>query len=110
MSYKYFQEYEVKNLAPELISMLDTARELAGVPFIISSGFRSSTHNKEIGGVENSAHLSGLAVDIKCLDSADRFDIIRGLLGAKFQRIGVYNNHIHADIDYSKPFPVMFLK
>ena len=110
MEYKYFKEFEIKNLEPELVSMLDEAREIAGVPFIITSGFRNSIKNKEVGGVENSAHLSGLAVDIQCLDSADRFDILRGLLGAKFQRIGVYNNHIHADIDYSKPFPVLFLK
>lgn len=110
MEYKYFKEFEIKNLAPELVSMLDEAREIACVPFIITSGFRTSTHNKEVGGVENSAHLSGLAVDIKCLDSSDRFDIIRGLLGAKFQRIGVYENHIHADIDYEKPFPVIFLR
>lgn len=36
-------------------------------PLIINSGFRSEAVNKAIGGVKGSNHLSGCAVDIKCL-------------------------------------------
>ena len=36
-------------------------------PIIINSGFRSEAVNKAIGGVSGSNHLSGCAVDIKCL-------------------------------------------
>lgn len=36
-------------------------------PLIINSGFRSEAVNKAIGGVKGSNHLTGCAVDIKCL-------------------------------------------
>jgi uncharacterized protein YcbK (DUF882 family) len=36
-------------------------------PLIINSGFRSEDVNKAIGGVSGSNHLTGCAVDIKCL-------------------------------------------
>ena len=110
MEYKYFKEHEIKNLDANLVSMLDNAREIAGIPFIITSGFRTERHNAEVGGDPHSAHLSGLAVDLRCQCSDDRFDILRGLLGAGFKRIGVYETHIHADIDYTKPAPIIFLR
>ena len=36
---------------------------LGNVPILISSGYRSPTVNKAVGGAANSAHMSGLAVD-----------------------------------------------
>ena len=36
-------------------------------PLIINSGFRSEAVNKAIGGVKGSNHLTGCAVDIRCL-------------------------------------------
>ena len=36
-------------------------------PLIINSGFRSEAVNKDVGGAKESNHLSGCAVDIKCL-------------------------------------------
>ena len=36
-------------------------------PIIINSGYRSEAVNKAIGGVKESNHLSGCAVDIRCL-------------------------------------------
>lgn len=36
-------------------------------PIVINSGFRSEAVNKAIGGVKGSNHLSGCAVDIRCL-------------------------------------------
>jgi hypothetical protein len=36
-----------------------------GVPIIINSGYRSPQLNKKIGGVANSNHLTGCAVDIR---------------------------------------------
>ena len=34
-------------------------------PIIVNSGFRSAAVNKEVGGVANSNHLTGCAVDIR---------------------------------------------
>ena len=36
-------------------------------PIVINSGFRSEAVNKAIGGVKGSNHLTGCAVDIRCL-------------------------------------------
>ena len=47
------------------LQKLDRARDVAGVPFIITSAYRCEQHNKNVGGKPNSAHLRGYAVDIK---------------------------------------------
>jgi hypothetical protein len=36
-------------------------------PIIINSGFRSPAVNKAVGGVPTSNHLTGCAVDIRCV-------------------------------------------
>lgn len=105
---RHFRSTEIKGLQKELVDALDEAREVAGVPFVITSGLRSSESNERAMGVENSAHMTGLAVDLRADNSFDRFHILKGLLTAGFRRIGVYSGHIHADIDYTKPFPVMW--
>lgn len=107
--YKYFKEKEVKGLQIRLVQMLDRAREYAGVPFIITSGVRSEEHNNEVGGVDGSSHIKGLAVDIRAISSQERFKIITGLIAIGFKRIGIYKAHIHADIDNLKPADVMWL-
>lgn len=101
----YFKKSEIQNLDSHLIVMLDLAREYAQVPFLITSGFRTPEHNAEVGGVVNSAHLKGLAVDIATSEKSDRAMVVYGLLKAGFQRVKLYKGHIHADIDYSKKKP-----
>jgi len=39
-------------------------RKILQFPFPITSGFRCSLHNSEVGGTKHSAHLTGHAVDI----------------------------------------------
>ena len=36
-------------------------------PIVIHSGFRSAEVNKAVGGVPTSSHLTGCAVDIRCI-------------------------------------------
>ena len=48
-----------------VVELADRARtELKGVGFV-SSGLRCSRHNADVGGVSNSRHLSGKAVDLR---------------------------------------------
>ena len=44
-------------------NILDPLREKVGV-IIVSSGYRSESYNKQIGGAKNSQHVKGEAVDI----------------------------------------------
>ena len=85
----------------DLLAMLDTARERAGIPFIITSGFRTVEHNKAVNGKPTSTHLHGLAVDIKCKYSRNRMKIIEALLYVGFTRIGIAKDFVHVDIKSS---------
>lgn len=79
--------------------MLDRAREYAGIPFVLTSTLRTKDENNMVGGTRNSTHLRGLAVDIRALDSRSKYKILTGLIAVGFNRLGIYDTHIHADID-----------
>ena len=48
-----------------LCQWLEVLRKRYNAPIIINSGYRSPQLNKKIGGVANSNHLTGCAVDIR---------------------------------------------
>jgi zinc D-Ala-D-Ala carboxypeptidase len=108
--YKYFKDSEIQGLNPELVSMLDKAREIAKIPFIITSGVRTLEECIRLDGITNSSHITGNAVDLRCRTSEDRFKILNALLKAGFTRIGLKYNHIHADIDKTKIQCVLWLE
>ena len=101
-------EYPYK-MSEVLLRKLDVARSLAGVPFVITSDYRTPELNEAVGGSENSAHLRGRAVDIRCSNSTVRYIIYDGLRTAGFRRIGLGKTFIHADIDDTLPQGVMWL-
>lgn len=96
-------------MQPIFLDKLDLARELSGVPYVINSGYRTFEHNREVGGVLNSSHLTGWAADIRADSSNRRFLILKGLIEAGFNRIGVGETFIHADCDPSKSGNVTWL-
>ena len=100
--------YDTPN--PELIRMLQAARDMYGKPIRITSGCRCIKHNRNVGGASNSAHLVGKAADIATPTGKDRYLIIESLMAAGFKRIGINfkQRFIHADIDDSKPHPTIF--
>jgi hypothetical protein len=93
------------------LEILDEARDMAEVPFIITSGYRTPEHNREIGGVENSAHTRGFAVDIAANNwGRETRNLVIMCLGlAGFNRIGEAHSFLHADVDESKPAPATWL-
>lgn len=97
-------------ISDELLSRLNQARESAGIPFIITSGYRCQKHNEKVGGVPTSAHTKGLAVDIAFKNSNQCFKIVRALYDAGFKRIGINfaKSFVHCDVDTSKPQEVLF--
>lgn len=109
MSLKYFSDEEAKGLDPELMSKLDTARAVAGIPFKITSGLRTCAANGAALGVEHSSHLSGKAVDLAVSNSRERYLIVKALLGSGITRIGAYNAHVHCDVDSNKDPQVLWV-
>lgn len=105
----YFSGEETKGLKPRLVAMLNAARGFSGVPYVITSGFRSPSQNLAVGGVQDSSHELGLAVDIRCPDRVIAARITYGLGRAGFRRIGIYDKHVHVDCDDSKPEDVIWL-
>lgn len=118
MTWKYFKPDEVVGLDPELVSKLDNARYISGVPFIITSGKRSADQNSVLrGAVADSSHITGKAVDLAVGGSREYFLMLKGLYAAGFRRIGQYMNatgddviHLHVDIDETKDQDVLFSK
>ena len=91
--------HTVSELKPQLIQALDTMRGLAGVPFSITSGFRTVAENTAVGGVPNSAHLVGLAADISVTDTT-RQKIMKGVLDSNIPCFTEdCPDHIHIDLD-----------
>jgi hypothetical protein len=68
----------------------------------------------EVGGKpktetsKGSSHMYGLAADIRCTNSTDRFHLIFLLQETGFQRIGVADTFIHIDLDFDKSQQVMW--
>ena len=87
----------IDHIDHQLVIMLQEVREAVGHALVISSGVRCAKHNKEVGGVKTSAHISGTAVDIVCESSKLRFAIIRAALQSGITRIGVADRFLHID-------------
>ena len=98
-----------QKMNPEFIKILEKIREKAGFPFIINSAYRTSTHNAEVNGKETSAHMKGIAVDIKVNDSRQRHDLIRAAIECGISRFGIGNGFVHLDLDFSKDQRVIWL-
>ena len=97
-----------KNMSPEILEILDLAREKYDKPIKITSGYRTKVYNEGLKkrgykASPNSSHLKGLAVDIHCNNSKARIELVDILVDVGFNRLGIANTFIHADIDKDKP-------
>ena len=109
MKYFNYEEFDSPDIQgsgqlmdPELLDMIDKAREIYGKPIRVTSGYRTEDHNRKVGGVDSSSHLKGLAIDVACVRSNDRFEMLTALIEVGFNRIGVAGTFIHVDIDKGK--------
>jgi uncharacterized protein YcbK (DUF882 family) len=94
---------------PRLLSILEQLRDLTGRPVIISSGYRCPTHNADVGGTPQSAHLTGEAADMVCAISTERHGMIKTLLSLGVSRIGIGRTFIHVDVSDTLPQGVIWV-
>lgn len=90
----------VIRLERELVEGLERLRKVAG-PIHIASGYRSPVHNRAIGGVSNSQHTYGRAVDLH--RSRMRSNVTEKMArDAGFKGVGIEspsnNSAIHVDV------------
>ena len=64
---------QVAHLDELVGTILQPLRRVWGKALTVSSGFRCPALNKAVGGVENSAHLTGYAADITTSGDLDTF-------------------------------------
>lgn len=87
-----------------LLGMLNRARIIAGIPFIVTSWTRCLEYNRKIGSKDTSSHITGKAVDIKFRDNNEKFNIVSALIAVGFVRVGINDKakFIHVDLDMDK--------
>ena len=86
-----------------LVTLLEYIRVKMNTPIRITSGYRCEEYNKKIGGVENSAHTEGLAVDIAVHNSNYRLNLLYYIFQYEFSRIGIGKSFIHIDMSVTLP-------
>lgn len=114
---KFFSEHEFQRISCSMsdldqnsLARLDYARKLAGIPFVITSAYRTPEHDKALGRSGKSAHTRGRAFDIACSDSRSRSLIVSSCIKAGFCRIGIAETFVHVDDDYHcLPSPRLWL-
>lgn len=90
----------------KVIAMAQELRDYLGKPMHVTSGYRCKVHNANIGGVNNSYHTKGMALDFvvrgdmedmqeKCRKLWSKKTILRGGLGIYTGNKGTF---IHIDI------------
>ena len=83
----------------KLVKAEDKVRKHFGVPVYNSSGVRCKTHNAAVGGVANSRHLAGKAVDfrVKGKTAAQVLAYVRKLPEIRYA-YAIDSTYVHMDI------------
>ncbi|MBO4657967.1 MAG: hypothetical protein J5639_09370 [Bacteroidales bacterium] len=101
---KYFKDAEFRRCTPScsidqmdpgFMNKLDEVREIAGIPIVLTSAWRSIIWEKMHGRSGDGDHPQGRGVDVKCNTSQNRYKIVRAALIVGFRRIGIGKTFIH---------------
>ena len=75
---------------------LGSSKNLGGeIPLVISSGYRSEEVNRKCGGAKGSNHLTGCAVDVKCMGPEQMIRYACLLLDTADENGWVFDELIH---------------
>ena len=91
---------EIRTYIFACVEQLQFVRDKIGVPIIITSGYRTPEWNKYVGGVKNSYHKKGMAVDTRAVGIPLFIYYSYLLKYTKFNGYGYYRwkNFIHTDL------------
>lgn len=90
-------EKQTENLKFVIKNLEYLRKKLGNYPILVTSGFRSKEVNKGVGGVSNSDHIEGLAVDIIVKNNKSIKDTAKQIIETQleFDQIIIYRNFIH---------------
>ena len=111
MTFKYFtrQEFDCQEtgeneMEDEFIHALDALRHECGIPFRITSGYRSPRHSIEAKKPNGPGqHARGIAADIAVTHGAERYIIAGNAFKLGFSGIGIHKNFVHVDARTTAP-------
>ena len=113
----YFTEKEIncrcgcgKTLDKDFLDKLNKARERADIPFVINSGARCEEYNKKVGGVKNSDHLYGCAVDIAYTNNRAFYRIVKSCIDEGIDRFVFYKGFVHCGLSKHNIGEIMQVK
>lgn len=74
----------LNNINLKVVKIADEARKHFGKPAIVTSATRCKKHNTEVGGVANSRHLEGKAIDmyVQGVDGGELLNYLQKLVNA----------------------------
>lgn len=83
-----------------LVALAEKVREHFGVPMIVSSGLRCQKHNAAVGGVSNSRHLSGRAMDftLRGRSAGEILAYVQTLPGVNYA-YAIDGSYVHMDVE-----------
>ena len=90
-------------LNSDLLKRLNSLRETINRQIYINSGYRCKEENERVGGVKNSYHIFGMAVDIEARN-INISDLAIYAQGVGFNGIGKYETFLHLDVRDTKYF------
>ena len=99
----YCDGYNYTEPAEQTVRVVDEIRRRANVPITIPSAIRCPTRNAQVGGVSNSLHLTGQAVDLSASSLypyellAIANEVVNDLLPGTQGGLGLYSWGIHVD-------------
>jgi len=93
----------VNRVSARLMDLLQKARTIAKVPFVINSGCRCPVHNSKVSSASSGDHVTDannlcFGVDIASVNTRNRYIILSSLIQVGFDRIGLHDRFIHAGI------------
>jgi len=93
---------KVDYMDADLLETIVRIREQLDFPLVINSAYRCTTHNASVGGVSNSLHKQGKALDIALKDGAQRHEFVE--LALKYGlTVIVYPTFLHIDNREGEP-------